>query len=220
MTENDAPAERCLDVLRDSDASLAARQNAFEEILALDRGWWGPYPLRDFAKAVALAEAKRIMGYAEVDRVDWEGIADDALVVLLDKASSISKSPREWFKGVVRMLVLREVERFWSDITAKVIPLSTPACEQDPAEQERREEETLAEQDALICAIQTLPDALRVVAQLLLIERCTRPDICLRLGLEPATLRKRIGRMEKALTAAFDATELGRIRKARALKQR
>lgn len=174
-------------------------------MLALPAGWWGKRRLVTFVMAVALREARARLGRGNEDRIDWEGIADEALVVLFGSAHKIEGSPKSWLWGVIENLVSQEIRKFWPEVTASEVPNTAQAREPDDEEavedRERRERER---QDLLLDAIMTLPATLRVVAQLYFVERFNRDEIAGRLGIPAPTLRKRFQRMRQMLQAILN----------------
>ncbi len=200
--------EADLDLQKISDASLqeSERLAAFEHMLALSGGWWGPGTLRDFAKVCALAALRRGRRDA-VDRIDWEGIADEALVVLYRKASTI-ENPRAWLNGVVRILIKREMEDFNLELNADELldihAETMPTAFEEEIERAAMEDEPAREAaPALLEAIQQLPPSLQRVAMETLVNGLSRRKTCELLGIGAGTLRQRLQRMRARLRKLF-----------------
>jgi RNA polymerase sigma factor (sigma-70 family) len=196
------PSDRCLSVLRNQDLNHAEREQAFEDLLALREGWWGSGRLVTFVMAVALREARLRLGRGNEDRLDWEGIADEALVLLFNRAHTIESAPKNWLWGVVKRLTAQEVRKSWPELVASEVSESQPARESvDPdmdADEEKRQQQR---HERISAAVRQLPPTLREVAQLTFLESCDREEVCERLGITPATARKRFQRLRQSLVA-------------------
>lgn len=180
------------------------RVKALEELLALQSGWWGPAPLVTWAYAYAKATARLLLrntGFS-LDRVDWQGEANWALMVLSESASSIKGSPREWLKGVIRNLLKQELRKRFREFDAHQIADDFGAADRRAEETpfERSDEESRARQQWLRDAVQALSPKLREVAEPVLLEGRDAEEIREELNLTPATMRKRMSRIRKALS--------------------
>ena len=54
-------------------------------------------------------------------RLDWEGIADEALVLLFNRAHTIESAPKNWLWGVVKRLIREEVRKHWPELIASEV---------------------------------------------------------------------------------------------------
>jgi RNA polymerase sigma factor (sigma-70 family) len=204
-----------LEVLRSASASELQRQQAFERLLALNRGWWGNQPLMLFASAYALATARVLTRQRgiPVDSVDWESVATESVVVLYNGARRISESPASWLRGVIRNHVLDEIRNYYADVPAMRLSRGETEDLSDsvPASEPSSEPYDTDASDRLIAAIQRLPPSLRNVAHLLLIDRCSRKDIATLLDIRQDTLRQRIKRLTERLTLELQAISISRL---------
>jgi hypothetical protein len=151
------------------------RVSAFRRLLNFDGGWWDDdVSLRDFARAVAIAEMRTTFGPVAEDDVDCERLAEDILVRLFHEASSIKGSPREWLKSSAHALVVHKGQ----DAGATGVT---------------REE---------LDAIRALPNHLQIIAELWIVERQSSHTICRRLNITQATLGARLDAMRAALAKA------------------
>ena len=137
-------ADRCLGLLQDSEIlSREQREQAFEALLALRAGWWGSGRLVAFVMAVALRETRLRLGSGNEGRLDWEGIADEALVLLFNRAHTIESAPKNWLWGVVKRLIAQEVRKHWPELIASEVsefePARVPVDAQMDADEERQE---------------------------------------------------------------------------------
>lgn len=213
----DDPSIRLLNILRDANIDRFTRERAFEELLNLPSGWWGNQRLIVFVRGVALAETRRRLVREGADRVDWEGLADEALVIFFDAASKMTSEPRAFLWGIVKNLVRHEICSNWpeisadelTDIVAEQLPRWVPIPEADETALVLQEQEAdhLAVEDELLRAVSALPPALRIVVQLVLIEHMSPEDVCAQLQIKPTTFRKRFQRAREALQAAVLKTE-------------
>lgn len=191
----------CLDVLRDPQADQVEKEAAFALMMSLPMGWWGRRGLYDFAVACAFACAryKLTPHNISVDRIDFESLANEALMVLYYKANEISESPRGWLAGVIKNLVKSEIRRRWAELTAEQVPDDLLA----PDELREGETASLALDDRVLDAIRRLTPALRAVAELHFIHQVPRHELATYLELSEETLRKRLTRVREALRAAL-----------------
>lgn len=203
-------SERLLAILRDPNASETERQDAFERILDVrDDGWWGTGKLLQFAQAYALYRTRKALQPAGLspDQVDWEGVADEALVVLYYSAPRIESSPAGWFRGVLKNLVAREIEKQFPFLTAEALddemPRTAAAADPEPPPVDEGAAPDVAPDDnasRVRTAIAALAPTLRRTAELLLIERCTREQIRDIQGISSELLRQRIKRITKSIS--------------------
>lgn len=208
MADNtDAPDRslELLDLLRAPAVTEEARHRAFEEMLELDRGWWGPYPLFRLVSAWALGTARIHAQQMNLpaDAIDWESIATESLLTLYMNAASIHTTPGSWLRGVIRNHVLDEIRHYYAELAAERETESGLAADTTDAESAGTSPETTDLVLRLIGAIQVLPPALRDVARLLFLEQRRRIDIAKELGLSSDTLRKRISRIRQHLQDEF-----------------
>jgi DNA-directed RNA polymerase specialized sigma24 family protein len=200
VTEGDEDLQQ----LSDGDLPLEDRLAAFERMLARTSGWWGSdVSLRDFTTAAAVGVVRTKLGERAGDRIDTEGIADEALVVFFKKSGTITESPRGFLKGVVRNLVIREIEDFYPELIGRELseePTHELADGHGDHVTPSADGRVGEEQDRLLSeALPKLAPALRAVAECLLVRRMSRKETCATLGISPETLRKRYQRMRAAL---------------------
>jgi DNA-directed RNA polymerase specialized sigma24 family protein len=190
--------------IADRNFAEEARQEAFEQLLRLPNGRWGKGRLEAVARATVVAAVRDVLKSKDVDLVDWEGIADEVLVTIYLKAGTI-RSLRAWMKKAARNLVLREIagRRLWFDELERSALLA-PVEGDEEAERER-EVEAARTDGELLSRFAGLTPAIKEVAHLYLHERLERAQICDRLGITPATLRKRIERLQDVLDPDRDA---------------
>ncbi len=102
-------------VLRDPAASVLEKTRAFDDILGQVGGedaWWSRNePLLSWTKSQALGVASATLNSMSLpglnlDCFDCEGLAHDALIILMKKAPDIKKGPRAYLLGIIRMLVM------------------------------------------------------------------------------------------------------------------
>jgi DNA-directed RNA polymerase specialized sigma24 family protein len=191
-------SDRLLDVLRDPLADDVEREQAFARMLEItEHAWWGERgSLMDFTAAVAkgYTHAKLRPYGIPVDRVDHEGFAGEALMILFRNARQIRREPRDWLVGVVRNLARAEIRAAWPYLTSAEIP-----DEHADDKAGEREREALCADERVIDAIRSLPPSLKPIAELLLIHQIPRSEICTYLEISDDVLRKRIQRMREAL---------------------
>src|SRR3989442_88395 len=127
------PSESDLAILQDPDASELQRQEAFDRLLRRPSGWWGNHPLLTFASACALASSRVLLHSQGLspDRVDWEAIAQESLLILYTHAGTIRASPRDWLKGVIRNRIRDEIRQSWKEISAQPLSETVAASESD-----------------------------------------------------------------------------------------
>lgn len=200
----DDPSLADLAVLQDPNSTPDERACAFNRMLNRPRGWWGDGSLLRFAMAVAKLETrKRLFPYGlPIDLIDWESIANEALVVLFERAGKIQGSPKAWFWGVIKNLVRYEIRQSWELLTAER-PEIMPEPEHSP-----REGRFLAFDDAVRRAIGELPDSYRVVLQLYFNERLTAKEIADVLRISYAAARQRFSRGMRLLRELLADLEL------------
>lgn len=178
------------------------RRAAFESMLGRRAGWWGSGTLTNFALAASRIEAARTLGRAGrgIDRLDWEGIALQALLTLYDEGHRVTRSPRAWLRAVIRYQVCQAVRRESFHLAhARIDHLSgaelpstrvaSPALRAAPLES-----------PAVEGALAALPPALQSVARLYVCDRLGRPEIRRLLGISDAVLRGRLLRLRSRLT--------------------
>ena len=188
-------SDRLLLILADRGSLQSDRDDAIQELLSLDAGWWGRGSLWRFTTSVARHEVRRCVGRINQERIDWESIANEALVRLWLSASNIAGSPRNWLWGLTSHLVRQRAMSIWPEITA--LPVTDWLIDEDYWIISFRLHGPL--RDALRVAIQDLPPSLRHVARLLLVEQRPRELVCRDLKISSATLRKRFERLSKKL---------------------
>jgi RNA polymerase sigma factor (sigma-70 family) len=189
-----------LDVLRDPRSDEKNRQEAFTQMLSLHYGWWGDRRLYTFAMAVARGFTRsRLAQYGiPIDRLDYEGVANESLAILYRRATEIHGNPRSWLIGTIRNLIRQEIKREWQHLINGVIPDDqlVDELEDEAVERVGELEETLTD------AIRRLPSSIRVIAEMLYIHRVPREKLPEALGLSEDAVRKRIFRGRKALQDA------------------
>src|SRR5262245_40323482 len=110
MAQSTEASVTALAVLQDERASSEDRLQAFERMLELDHGFWGPGHLAAFVQAYALLTARRTApSGVSADAIDWELAADEALLALASKAHTIKESPRAWLIGTIRNRVRQAI---------------------------------------------------------------------------------------------------------------
>ena len=69
----------------------------FEQLLAESGGWWGHGSLIHFARFTAMATVRRLLTphRLSVDQIDWESIANEALLILFQQAPRILHHPHQ-----------------------------------------------------------------------------------------------------------------------------
>src|SRR5262245_9875659 len=105
---------RSVQLLEDLRDASKDPNDALVGMLDLRDGWWAPrsapMPLMKYARACALKVARQMLFVGlTVDQVDYEGIADEAIMVLGRSAAYIRGNPRAWFNGVIENLVAAEL---------------------------------------------------------------------------------------------------------------
>jgi len=187
----------CLDVMRDPQSDPVEREAAFALMMSLPSGWWGSRKLYDFAVACTFACARYKLAphNISVDRIDFEGLASEGLMILYNKAAAIKESPKSWLAGVLKNLVKSEIRRRWEELTAEEMPEDMLASD----ELAEADKSSLALDDKVIDAIRRLSPALRAVAELHFIHQVSRHELALYIEVSEETLRKRLLRARGAL---------------------
>src|SRR5262249_3716790 len=152
----------------------------------------------------ALAMTRRHLPQGlSVNQFDHDGVVTEALLVLWRASPSIQANPRAWYRGVIRNLVRQEIRAQWLLLTAAPLPedfesdavVARPALAVEaPCADDGRDEEVAAR---LRAKIEKLPGALRLTAELSLIQRCPRPEVRQLLGISAPVLRKRLQRIRE-----------------------
>jgi RNA polymerase sigma factor (sigma-70 family) len=191
------PSLDCLDVLQDAHADQVEREAAFSEMMSMNSGWWGRRSLYDFAVACtfACARYKLTPHNISVDRIDFEGLAGEGLMILFRKAGEIRESPRGWLAGVLKNLVKSEIRDNWHHLSASEMP-EEMLGDNELSDSERT---SLTLDDTVIDAIRRLSPALRVVAELHYIHQVPRHELASYIEVSEETLRKRLMRAREAL---------------------
>ena len=102
----------CLAILATRSCTCAEREHAFQRLLSLTVGWWGACALVLFAQAVgAAAPARARVGRGNEAQLDWDGAADQALVMLFEGADTIGPDPRQWLWDTIERIVAQQMPR-------------------------------------------------------------------------------------------------------------
>jgi DNA-directed RNA polymerase specialized sigma24 family protein len=189
--------------VRDLAQAQDARDAGFVAMILMGRGWWHDrVPLLVHVLALAkLITRNKLPGRFSVDRVDWESIGVQALLEIRNVSESAQpiRNPRSWLYGVVCKLVQEELRSQWHLIAARPSVEAVDVPADFSAARQAEPMERCGLRDAALSrlrgAIAELPPSLRVTAELLLIDRESRPMVCQILGITPALLRKRIERI-------------------------
>lgn len=187
------------DIMRDPQSDRVERENAFAKMMALNGGWWGHRKLYDFAVACAFGCTRyKLAPYGiAVDRIDFESLANEGLMLLFHHAAEIrGESPRLWLAGTIKNLVKSEIRRNWQYLTTGEMPEDLLPGEDQITEGERT---ILALSDKVLDAIRRLTPALRVVAELYYVHRVPRHELAVFIEVSEETLRKRLQRAREAL---------------------
>jgi RNA polymerase sigma factor (sigma-70 family) len=186
-----------LDVLRNPKADVAAKEAAFALMMSLPSGWWGRRKLYDFAAACTFACARYMLSPhgISVDRIDFEGLADEGLMILYNKAAAIEGAPKSWLAGVLKNLVKYEIRRLWDELKTEGMPEDVLT----PDVMSEEEKSSLAIDDRIVDAIRRLSPALRAVVELYYIHQVPRHELAAILNLSEETLRKRLVRARQIL---------------------
>jgi len=210
MTPEEARSRELLEVLKDTSGD---RTSALEALLDLKEGWWGKMPLMKHAKAYALRTTqKTLFAGLSVDQIDWEGIADMAVIILGQSAFRINGDAGAWFSGVIRNLVSEEI-REYGLLTASELPPEidgvAPTLDDEPSADDMSPVPEV-ETDQVQEAIETLSHSLRITATPWLVDRKTSREIRELLVIKAALLRKRRERIAKGLLKTLSPEKAAR----------
>src|SRR4051812_42860443 len=99
VSEHD-PSRIELRIVQDTSTLDDDRRAAFDRLLHLDGGWWGRGSLIEFARTVSRCTARKLLVGTglSADVLDWELIADEALVTLFTCGHGITQCPRLWLR--------------------------------------------------------------------------------------------------------------------------
>jgi RNA polymerase sigma factor (sigma-70 family) len=202
-------SQELLATLKDSHAAEADKMAAFELLLSQKKGWWGDGPLMKFAKATALGYVRRKLTphRLSTDLVDWEGLADESVMVLYRSAGTIHGDPRSWLVGVIHNLINADIRTQWNHLTGVPITEGIPddrhSQEANPegahAGAPTEERRLLALDEQLISAIRRLTPALRIISELYFVHQVPRNELAASLGISDASARQRLHRAHQTL---------------------
>jgi DNA-directed RNA polymerase specialized sigma24 family protein len=183
------------------------RRSAFESMLRRHDGWWGSGTLKNFALASSRAEAARVLGSARgtVDRIDWEGIALQALLTLYDEGYRVTRSPRGWLRAVIRYQVCQVVRRESFHLAHARIDQLSGAELSSTSVARRTSRNGPLEGSAVEGALANLPPALQSVAKLYVCDRLGRSEVRRLLGISDTVLRGRLLRLRSRLARMLSA---------------
>jgi DNA-directed RNA polymerase specialized sigma24 family protein len=208
FSEGDASKSE-LELLRDRSQPEHVRAAAFASMLRRSSGWWGNGPITHHARAVARSCTRSALSSRNIgiDAIDWETVADDALLILFKRATRITHSPRGWLHGVIRNLVAKESEEI-----GRYIPLEDAGClfaptefVEDPSASAKREERW----KFVRAAVDQLPPRLQEFALLHLVEGRTREEVRTCLSITAANARIRHKRAIEHLRKALECARAG-----------
>lgn len=191
--------------LRRPSLTESERTQAFGHLLQLDSGWWGDGPLMAFARGAARALARHIGASASlsIDQLDWEGSAQEALMLLAKHATRIKGSPRAWLYGTIKNHIRSQKRRILPELTAEELD---ERSDQHGIEGAAASEEVPEAEDVWVksvrSAIADLDPSLRDVAEALFLRGMSRAEIRDQLpSVSEVALRKRIQRAREILQA-------------------
>jgi len=195
-------------IVSDPSRSYHERCAAFQKLLSRNRGWWGKGSIFAFARADARAIANRIsktkIGKYSVDRIDPEGIAQEALIVLFERAHTVKEKggpSKKWFRGVIQNLVRQAIRKNRLTLTMEKIPENFPAsAPDDPSETEKNGRR---QYDALYNIISGMKPSEKTIVLLMLDGFHSHKAIAEALNISHAAARKRWERARKSLERAL-----------------
>jgi DNA-directed RNA polymerase specialized sigma24 family protein len=188
-------------IVCDPSQPEGVRRAAFASMLHRERGWWGSGSLRRYTTTTARLCARNSLRRhnVSIDLLDWEGIADDSLLILYNRGHRIAQSPRNWLHGVIRNLVVTESRRILQHLQAPPeMLLSGGRGEETP------ESVDPARSNALRSAIRDLPRALRRFAALHFLQGLSRKETQTALATTAANIRVCHKRALERLRAALE----------------
>jgi RNA polymerase sigma factor (sigma-70 family) len=185
-----------LRILCNPDEPLEMRTAALDSMLNRTSGWWGDGHLlshvRRLSRRVAARTATRYG--MPVDVVDWEGIAQDAVLALFHGGNRVVDSHANWLHGLIENLVRNEIRQSFKRLESDSIFHYRAAHQPPSPESETAVADECLSNDILRAAIASLPRGLRELASLVFLEGLTRAEVERRLSITRANVRVRIKR--------------------------
>lgn len=185
-----------LRILCNPDEPLEMRTAALDSMLNRTSGWWGDGHLlshvRRLSRRVAARTATRYG--MPVDVVDWEGIAQDAVLALFHGGNRVVDSHVNWLHGLIENLVRNEIRQSFRRLESESVFQYHASHEPAGAAHETAVADEGLPNDVLRAAIASLPPGLRELASLVFLEGLTRGEVERRLSITRANVRVRIKR--------------------------
>ena len=201
-------SERVLSRVCNPKLSRKLREAALDELLDRRRGFWGDVPLLDWLYGVAKGEAQSIMGrqHLSADEIDWEGAAHEALIALVSSQKPVT-FPKAWLRETIRRRIQDQKRSWWSELIARDLTDARDIRVADDDVAGPDESRRLKYYDLVLTKIAELPASLRVVAQMLLVERYSVEEIRELLALSNAAMRQRMFRLKGMLRKILDVDD-------------
>lgn len=193
-------------IVADGSVPREERLEAFARLLFNPvPGWWSPggrtVGLSEYARMVARLEARNVLGS---EALDYGFLADEALMVLFDKATEVT-SPRSFFRQLVRNKAMELRRQAGAAFEALELPNALAVPDPSVGPEDRINSHRDLRRRALSIAIKRfLTPALREVASLYFLRGLTYEEIATELNISSPTARQRVCRARKRLSARKD----------------
>jgi RNA polymerase sigma factor (sigma-70 family) len=193
-----------LRILCNPDEPLEMRTAALDSMLNRTSGWWGDGHLLSHVRRLSRRAAARTATRYGMppDVIDWEGIAQDAVLALFHGGNRVVDSHVNWLHGLVENLVRNEIRQSFRRLESDSVFHYHASHEPASEESETAVAEACLPDDILQAAIASLPRGLRELASLVFLEGLTRGEVERRLSITRANVRVRIKRTLDRLRAS------------------